>query len=99
MAWRKNHDQLAQKAAKEERIQRAIKAYKDIEASGKIPSLRAIAKRNCVVWETLRNRINRGALSRGLYSGRLQRLTPLEEEVLVGWCKQLEAWGYPARIT
>ena len=62
-------------------------------------SFQGIGKEYDIAWETLRDRINKGAVSGELYAQARQRLTPAEEKVLEEYCLQLERWGCPAKIS
>ena len=81
--------------AKPVRIQMAFDAYK--AANGTL-SLRKAARQHGITFESLRGRVNRGAVSRQQANEDMQRLSALEEDILRDWCTQLESWGWPARI-
>ena len=74
----------------------ALEAYK---ASNGALSLRKAAGKHGIAYETLRDRAVKGVVPKEQASEDMQRLSNREEDVLVSWCKQLEAWGWPARIS
>src|SRR5271167_2771328 len=81
-------------------IQLAIEDYNTILAKKGWASIRDIAKRRNIPWETLRDRISlHTTKSKELEAQARQRLTVAEEEVLEEYCLQLEKWGSPARIS
>jgi hypothetical protein len=53
-------------------------------------SIVRIAKEYRIAWESLRGRLNRGAVSREEYAYARQRLTLAEEKVLKEYCLKLE---------
>jgi DDE superfamily endonuclease/Tc5 transposase DNA-binding domain/helix-turn-helix, Psq domain len=83
----------------EERIQKALKHYRRCLGTKEEISIRKAAKLYGIKnWERLRGRLH-GAKPRENHSAEMQRLSPMEESVLVAWCLQLYNWGWPARIT
>ena len=82
----------------EERIQKALNYYRRCLGTEQEISIRKASKlygnNN---WERLRDRLN-GVHTRIDHSAEMQRLSPMEESVLVTWCHQLYNWGWPARI-
>jgi hypothetical protein len=83
----------------EERIQKALKHYRRCLGTKEEVSIRKAAKLYGIKnWERLRGRLH-GARPRENHSADMQRLSPMEESVLVTWCLQLYNWGWPARIT
>ncbi len=97
MTWKKNRKVPQFELPCADRIELAVRAYNNEKVKGKL-SLRKAADRQGVHWENLRNRVNRGQISRVEFAQSRQILSQLEEQVLVTWCLQLEAWGWPARI-
>jgi hypothetical protein len=90
---------LAERKDYADRIERALEAYFDDLKKGGQPLIRAFARQYSLKsWTILRDRINRGRISRFLYAQKRQRLTPAKEDVLVEQCLRLERWGFPARI-
>ena len=96
----------ADELPKEERIQLAIAAYResfnDWEAGPKAfedkPSVRKIARKHGIIHSTLTRRL---AETKTHKEAALlqQRLLPEEESALVDWTIQMEAWGWPPRVT
>jgi hypothetical protein len=83
----------------EERIQKALKHYRRCLGTKEEVSIRKAAKLYGIKnWERLRGRLH-GARPRENHSAEMQRLSPMEESVIVAWCLQLYNWGWPARIT
>ncbi len=81
-------------------IQLAIKDYNTVLAKKGWASIRNIAKRRSIHWETLRDHISlRTTKSKELEAQARQRSRVAEEEVLEEYCLQLEKWGSPARIS
>jgi hypothetical protein len=60
-------------------------------------SIRMVAKRHGIPWESLRDRI-RGTIPRKGATEKLQKLTLFEESVIESYCNTLYGWGWPARI-
>ena len=81
------------------RIELAIDEYKSSYTKKGWASFRAIGKRYDVYWESIRDRVVRGARSRELYAQARQRLSPAKEDVLQEYCLPLERWGCPERIS
>src|SRR4051794_29495838 len=80
---------------KEQCIQDALSAYQRRDYL----TLAAAARAHDVPPSTLRHRAaGRQAPPKAskIHSSQ-QNLTPLEEEALVDWCKQLAKWGFPPR--
>ena len=76
------------------RMERALEIWTTGQASNKPISLREVARLEGVVWETLRNR--KMVLYRKKAANQaMQKLTPLEENVLVSYIVVLASWGYP----
>jgi hypothetical protein len=71
-------------------VELAVKECRARLAADKEPSFRALGRRYGIDWSRIRDRINRGQGTRKDYVQARQRLTPAEELVLEGWCKQLE---------
>jgi hypothetical protein len=72
MTRRKIPKSNTEELSPEEKLQRAIRAYRDAKAAGAAPTLRQVAKKYDVLWTKLRNRINRNAQSREAYAAQRQ---------------------------
>jgi hypothetical protein len=82
----------------ETRVQQAVNEYQKRLHTKEEISIRKAAKMYGITsWERVRRHIH-GASTRAIHSVSMQRLSPLEEEVLVVWAKQLYGWGWPARV-
>jgi transposase-like protein len=81
---------------KAERYKHAIKTYHETKDDIDRPSVREIARRWGVNHATLNNRV-RGKRTRKDAHEAMQRLSPGEEECLVEWIQQLEA--FPRGLT
>ena len=73
----------------EERVQKALKHYLRCLGTKEEVSIRKASKLYGVKnWERLRRRLH-GAHTKMDHSADMQRLSPMEENVLVTWCNQL----------
>jgi hypothetical protein len=84
-------------AAREDRIASATKEYLARFGTQREISIRKIALKYGIPWETIRGRIA-GRVERKCVVEEMQRLSIFEEHILVQYCLQLYAWGWPARI-
>lgn len=83
------------RTAQQERLSNAVLAIQ--EASGAL-SLSQAARRFDVPKSTLRTRLQ-GVRDQASYGRSRQKLTPEEECSLVHWVLQLQAWGWPPRVS
>lgn len=66
---------------------------------GDEPSVRKTAK-NFNLWHTtLQRRLTGNTKYQKLAYEQLQRLTPSEKCAFAGWVVQMEAWGFPPRVS
>ena len=79
---------------KSKRLELACNVWKD--PTNKL-SIRKIARQYGISHSTLGDRIH-GKVSKKDEAKRRQRLTPEEEEAIVGWILRLQAWGWPPRV-
>jgi hypothetical protein len=85
----KRRDIDTAEAPLEERVQNALKHYLRCLGTKKEVSIRKASKLYGVQnWERLRRRLH-GVHIRMDHSADMQRLSPIEESVLVAWCNQL----------
>jgi transposase len=83
-----------EKDKREERIHRAIKAYKAGEGS-----MRAVAERFEVGYGTLQGRVNGGAGPRSKAYPDVQLLDDEQEKSIVRFCLKVDEWGHPLRLS
>jgi hypothetical protein len=95
MTRRKRISDTGEKAT-DERIQDAAEFYFSLRAEHDV-SIRMVAKRHGIPWESLRERI-RGRIPRKEAMEKFQKLSLFEEGVIEGYCNTLYGWGWPARI-
>ena len=81
--------------AQQERLSNAVLAIQ--EANGTL-SLSQAARRFDVPKSTLSTRLH-GVTDQASYSRSRQKLTPEEENALQDWVLQLQAWGWPPRVS
>jgi hypothetical protein len=81
----------------EDTIQAAVKYYSAYLGTPEEVSIRKAAKYHGLNWERLRNRLA-GSKSRQAEMESRQRLSPVEEQILVDWLLQLHRWGWPVSI-
>ena len=76
-------------------------AEAEYRSSNNVKSIRKIAKEHGLAFSSLQARIGpKGSAScqtNKEYDEKRQRLSPEEEEALVDWILQMEAWGWPPR--
>jgi Tc5 transposase DNA-binding domain len=83
-----------EKEEREKNIELAIRDYyKALE-----PSIRASAEKYSIPWTTLRDRL-KGARNRRESHRRQQLLTEHEEKTIVQWCKRMDDYGFPLRVS
>jgi hypothetical protein len=80
------------------KVQLALDAYNAAGGPESGLKLRALARRYLCPYNTLRDRVNGGAMSKAEANEAKQRLTPAEELGILKEVLQLGAWGWPPLI-
>ena len=83
---------------KEQRFELAIQAYQKNETYAKKPSVRTIARYYGLPRSTLQSRIQSRQIKQQ-HSESMQKLKPEQKNELSKWIKQMEAWGWPPRVS
>ena len=83
-----------QQSERESNIQLAMRAFWKSEK----PSMREMATKYGIPYSTLRDRLN-GAQDRKKSHEHMQLFTEQEEKAVVRWCKSLDDWGFPPKLT
>jgi len=88
----------ADKAEEEKKVIHAIEYYKQrLGTQGEVSIRKAAKLFDLSSWYKLRGRLH-GACSRSEEMATRQKLSQIEEGVLVDWCLQLYRWGWPAKV-